>query len=166
MPACCLLWLRLYPLWAQNEDANQKKARATLDAMVAALGGQRWLTLTSSMEQGRTSGFYQGKPTGMTSEFYEIQKFPDQTRIELGKKRDVVEIYCGRSSLGGHLQREEGAAQRSGPGDYPPSRPFDPDCDARLAQGPQDSAHLWRPKPGRAASGRPNHCSSMQKMTA
>jgi hypothetical protein len=84
----------LHPLRAQDPEAaaNQKKARATLDAMVAALGGQRWLTLTSSMEQGRTSGFYQGKPTGMTAEFYEIQKFPDQSRIELGKKRDVVEI--------------------------------------------------------------------------
>jgi hypothetical protein len=92
-----IIMASLYPLGAQNEDAgaNQKKARATLDAMVSALGGQRWLTLTSSMEQGRTSGFYQGKPTGMTSEFYEIQKFPDQTRIELGKKRDVVEIIAG-----------------------------------------------------------------------
>src|SRR5271155_1578641 len=86
----------LHPAGAQAQDqdgaANQKKARATLDAMVAALGGQRWLSLTNSMEQGRTSGFYQGKPTGMTAEFYEIQKFPDQSRIELGKKRDVVEI--------------------------------------------------------------------------
>jgi hypothetical protein len=63
--------------------------------MVTALGGQRWLTLTSTMQQGRTSGFYQGKPTGETSNFYEIQKFPDQTRIELGKKRDVFEIISG-----------------------------------------------------------------------
>jgi hypothetical protein len=88
----------LHPAKAQdpNADANQKKARATLDAMVTALGGQRWLSLTSSMQQGRTSGFYQGKPTGATSEFYEIQKFPDQTRIELGKKRDVLEIINGK----------------------------------------------------------------------
>jgi hypothetical protein len=78
-----------------DADANQKKARATLDAMVTALGGQRWLTLTNSMQQGRTSGFYQGKPTGMTAEFYEIQKFPDQIRVELGKKRDVVEMIDG-----------------------------------------------------------------------
>src|ERR1700729_1790147 len=87
----------LHPAGAQDQDgaANQKKARATLDAMITALGGQRWLTLTSSMQQGRTSGFYQGKPTGATAEFYEIQKFPDQTRVELGKKRDVVEIING-----------------------------------------------------------------------
>src|ERR1700685_2870899 len=84
----------LHPALAQDQDgaANQKKARATLEAMITALGGQRWLTLTSSMQQGRTSGFYQGKPTGMTAEFYEIQKFPDQARVELGKKHDVVEL--------------------------------------------------------------------------
>src|SRR6202167_5130783 len=95
----CLLVIlaSLHLLRAQDPEAatNQKKARATLDAMVAALGGQRWLTLTSTMQQGRTSGFYLGKPTGMTSEFYEIQKFPDQTRVELGKKRDVFEIISG-----------------------------------------------------------------------
>jgi hypothetical protein len=96
--ACLLVILTLlHPAGAQDQDgaANQKKARETLDAMITALGGQRWLTLASAMQQGRTSGFYQGKPTGATSEFYEIQKFPNQTRIELGKKRDVVEIIDG-----------------------------------------------------------------------
>lgn len=83
------------PAQDAEADANQKQARATLDAMINALGGQRWLTLTSSMQQGRTSGFYLGKPTGMTAEFYEIQKFPDQTRTELGKKHDVVQIVSG-----------------------------------------------------------------------
>jgi hypothetical protein len=98
---CLLVMLTaLHPARAQNDDAaaNQKKAKATLEAMVAALGGQRWLTLVSSMQQGRTSGFYQGKPTGATAEFYEFQKFPDETRIELGKKRDVVEIISGQEA--------------------------------------------------------------------
>jgi hypothetical protein len=101
--ACSLLILAslgqvsLHPVGAQdaNADANQKQARTTLDAMVTALGGQRWLTLNNTMRQGRTSGFYLGKPTGATAEFNEIQKFPDQTRVELGKKRDVVEIISG-----------------------------------------------------------------------
>ncbi len=98
-PLLCLLFAlaTLHPLGAQDDNgaANQQKARATLDAMVAALGGERWLNLTSSMQQGRTSGFYLGKPTGMTAEFYEVQKFPDQSRVELGKKRDVVQIVSG-----------------------------------------------------------------------
>jgi hypothetical protein len=96
--ACLLLIIfSLHPSGAQDADAlaNQKKARATLDAMVAALGGQRWLTLTTAMQEGRTSAFYQGKPTGATALFYEIQKFPDQTRIELNKKHDVVELILG-----------------------------------------------------------------------
>jgi hypothetical protein len=99
--ACLLVIMAmLRPLLAQDPEAaaNQKKARATLDAMVAALGGDRWLGLSSSMQQGRTSGFYLGKPTGMTSDFYEIQKFPDQTRVELGKKRDVLEIISGNQA--------------------------------------------------------------------
>jgi hypothetical protein len=98
----CLLVIMatLHPLRAQDPEAvaNQKKARATLDAMVAALGGDRWLALTNTMQQGRTSGFYLGKPTGMTSEFLEIQVFPDQTRVELGKKRDVLEIISGEQA--------------------------------------------------------------------
>ncbi len=95
--ASFIILAALHPLGAQDDNgaANQQKARATLDAMIAALGGDRWLTLTSAMQQGRTSGFYLGKPTGMTAEFYEIQKFPDQTRVELGKKRDVVQIISG-----------------------------------------------------------------------
>jgi len=99
--ACLFVILAaLQPVGAQDADAaaNQKKAKATLDAMVAALGGQRWLNITNTMEQGRTSGFYQGKPTGATAEFYQIQKYPDQTRIELGKKRDVVEIIAGNQA--------------------------------------------------------------------
>ena len=96
--ACLTLLLSaLLPLRAQDAaaDANQLKARATLNAMVTALGGQRWLTLTSMMQQGRTSGFYLGKPTGATSEFTEVQKFPAQTRVELGKKHDVFSIISG-----------------------------------------------------------------------
>jgi hypothetical protein len=88
----------LVPARAQNDDANQKKAKAAIDAMIAALGGPRWLNLSSSMAEGRTSGFYQGKPTGATALFYEVQQFPDMVRVELGKKRDVFEITSGNNS--------------------------------------------------------------------
>jgi hypothetical protein len=75
--------------------ANDQKARAILDQMVAALGGQRWLTLQNSTLVGRTSGFYQGKPTGDISDYTQITQYPGQTRIEIGKKRNVVEIFTG-----------------------------------------------------------------------
>jgi hypothetical protein len=86
---------------AQNagEDAvakaNEQKARATLAAMVQALGGDRWLNLKDETFEGRTSGFYQGKPTGGISDYFDYRRLPDQERIELGKKRDVVEFFLG-----------------------------------------------------------------------
>ncbi len=84
---------------AQNSDAaadqNQQKAHAVLNAMVEALGGQKWLTLSNTMQQGRTSGFYQGKPTGATADYTEFRQFPGQSRIEIGKKHNVMEIFNG-----------------------------------------------------------------------
>jgi hypothetical protein len=86
---------------AQNagEDAvakaNEKKARDILAAMVQALGGDRWLTLKNASFDGRTSSFYQGKPTGGIGDYFDVRQFPDKERIELGKKRDVAEFFLG-----------------------------------------------------------------------
>lgn len=76
-------------------DESQQKARAALNAMVDALGGDRWLALTTTMQQGRTSGYYQGKPTGAIADYIELRKLPDDSRIDVGKKRDVVELFSG-----------------------------------------------------------------------
>lgn len=77
--------------------ANEQKGRATLAAMVQALGGDRWLTLKNENFDGRTSGFYQGKPTGGIGDYFDYRRFPDQERIEFGKKRDVVEFLIGNA---------------------------------------------------------------------
>ncbi|WP_236656846.1 hypothetical protein [Acidisarcina polymorpha] len=77
------------------EKANAQKARATIAAMVQALGGDRWLTLKDETFEGRTSGFYQGKPTGAIGDYFDLRRFPDRERVELGKKRDVVEFFLG-----------------------------------------------------------------------
>ena len=78
-----------------TQDVNTKKAHAALDAMVQALGGDRWLNLQNSYIEGRTSGFYQGKPTGAIGDFYSWHVFPDKDRVELTKKHDVVDIFIG-----------------------------------------------------------------------
>jgi hypothetical protein len=78
-----------------TQDANTRKARAALDAMVQAMGGDRWLNLQNSYTEGRTSGFYQGKPTGAIGDFYSWHVFPDKDRVELSKKHDVVDIFIG-----------------------------------------------------------------------
>jgi len=82
---------------AQDADvkANSDKARAALNAMVTALGGDAWLRIGDVTLEGRTSGFYQGKPTGDITDFHDTRRFPDKERVELTKKRDWIVIYNG-----------------------------------------------------------------------
>jgi len=76
---------------------NAKQARAALDAMVEALGGPAWLNLKSQVRQGHVAAFYQGKPSGTTTDYWEYHVWPDHDRIELSKHRDVVEFFIGRA---------------------------------------------------------------------
>jgi hypothetical protein len=93
--ASLLLFAIACSAFAQNTDASAQKARAKLQAMLAALGGQQWLSLQDTYIYGRVSGFYQGKPTGEISDFYEWRTPSGQLRIEAGKKHDDVEIFAG-----------------------------------------------------------------------
>ncbi len=79
------------------EDSDAK-SRKLLAAMVEALGGQKWLNLKSTYLEGRTSSFYQGKPTGSITDFFSIRTPPTpqaqgQERIEYTKKHDVASIF-------------------------------------------------------------------------
>ncbi|MGB6611574.1 MAG: hypothetical protein WBE63_17680 [Acidobacteriaceae bacterium] len=65
-----------------EEDASSKKARAALDAMVQALGGNQWLNAQNSYVEGRIAGFFQGKPTGATVRYWDWRT-PDAERIDL-----------------------------------------------------------------------------------
>jgi hypothetical protein len=76
-------------------DADQKKAKALLQDMIQAMGGDAWLHAPGYELIGRTSGFYQGKPTGAIADFWDYRQPPDKERVELGKKRQVYEIYIG-----------------------------------------------------------------------
>ena len=79
----------------QSPSANSSKARAELEAMLNALGGQRWLSLQNSYTYGRVSGFYQGKPTGEIQNYSSWSTPSGQERVEFGKKHDDVEIFTG-----------------------------------------------------------------------
>ncbi|HVJ08995.1 MAG TPA: hypothetical protein VM554_11470 [Acidisarcina sp.] len=81
---------------AATAKQNEQKARAVLDAMVQALGGDRWLSMQNRVYEGRRSGFYKGDPTGAIVDYFEFHQFPDQDRVEFTKKRDVVQILTGR----------------------------------------------------------------------
>jgi hypothetical protein len=88
------------PVSATDDAAskNAAKARAALDAMVKALGGDAWLNLKNEHREGRIAAFYHGKPSGATSEYYEYHIWPDQDRVEFTTHHDVVQIYNGNQS--------------------------------------------------------------------
>lgn len=91
-------WAQSAPLPAQDANGSDAQAVALMQQMVAALGGERWLSVKNVAEQGRTSGFYQGKPTGAIGDFFSVRTVPRSRtdaglqRVEFGKKRDVVTI--------------------------------------------------------------------------
>ena len=78
-------------------ERNATQARATLDAMVQALGGQAWLNVKNQMWQGNVAAFFHGEPSGGTTEYWERHAWPDLDRIEYGKHRDVVQFYIGQA---------------------------------------------------------------------
>jgi hypothetical protein len=80
---------------SQSPDADAQRARAKLQAMIAALGGQRWLALQNIYNYGRTTGFYQGKPTGEISDYYSWRTPSGDERVEAGKKHDDIEVFTG-----------------------------------------------------------------------
>jgi hypothetical protein len=87
-----------FALRAQTADEakNAQQARVALDAMVQALGGQAWLDLKCQMRQGHVAAFFQGKPSGGTTKYWEFHVWPDKDRIEYTAHRDVLQFYIGR----------------------------------------------------------------------
>lgn len=100
MTLALLLMTVLFNARAQTAEElgakNAQQARAVLDEMAAALGGQRWLNQKNRLCQGRVAAFYHGYAAGNTTELWEFHAWPDQDRIEFGKHRDTVQFYLGR----------------------------------------------------------------------
>src|ERR671939_642917 len=74
-------------------DENAKKARAVIEQMIAALGGERYMSVQSYEQEGRASSFYHGSPNGSTTPFWRFVKLPDKERVELLKTREWVVIH-------------------------------------------------------------------------
>jgi hypothetical protein len=81
---------------ADDAAANAEKARATLHAMVQALGGDAWLNIKNQMQQGHVAAFFHGQPDLGTTDLWQYHSWPDHDRVEVTKHRDVVELYVGR----------------------------------------------------------------------
>ena len=77
-------------------DKNARQARAALDAMVQAMGGDAWLNMKNLAREGHIAAFYRGQPDVGTTKFYEFHQWPDHDRTEFTTHRDVVQFYIGR----------------------------------------------------------------------
>lgn len=75
---------------------NAAQARAALTAMVQALGGDLWLNINNMERHGHIAAFYQGNPELGTEETFEFHQWPDHDRVDVSKRRDVVEFFVGR----------------------------------------------------------------------
>jgi hypothetical protein len=93
-----LSWPHAIRAQAADDDAakNANQARAAVDRMVQALGGQAWLNLKNQEREGFIASFFHGNPDAGTTQYYEYHAWPDQDRVELTKHRDVVEFYLDR----------------------------------------------------------------------
>ena len=80
---------------AAPQDANSKKARALLEQMIGALGGQAYLSYQDMYQEGRSSAFYEGRPSGVGGPFFRYWRWPDKERTEFFHQRDWVVIYVG-----------------------------------------------------------------------
>jgi hypothetical protein len=77
-----------------SAQANQQKARAILDRMIQALGGQAYLTLQDSETTGRSGRFYHERSEAST-EYRRFWQWPDKERVELTKQHDVIQLTVG-----------------------------------------------------------------------
>jgi hypothetical protein len=78
-----------------TDQGNAQKAKQIIDRAIQALGGQAYLNVTDMKMEGRGYSFHHGEPNSLGTVFWRFRKFPDEDRIELTKKRDVIQIYSG-----------------------------------------------------------------------
>jgi hypothetical protein len=82
-----------------EDVANAKQARAVLDKMIEALGGQTYLNVQDMEQNGRVYGFdHNGEAADAGSPFVRYWKWPDKDRVELLKHRDWILVYNGNDA--------------------------------------------------------------------
>jgi hypothetical protein len=81
--------------FASTKDPGVQKALQVLNDMIRGLGGDAYLNIRDMKSEGRTYGFYHGRPNSMSIEFWRFWEWPDNERIEITKQRDIVELFLG-----------------------------------------------------------------------
>ncbi len=80
------------PQASPKPQSSQDKARAIVDQMIQALGGQAFLSVQDYYAEGRAGSFHNESLEGW-SLFYRYWKWPNKERTELTKQRDIVRLY-------------------------------------------------------------------------
>lgn len=82
---------------AQEQAAAEPPDRGqqVFDKMIEALGGEKYLTLTGMLREGRIYDFDSGVLAGSGTRFKDYLKFPDREWLEFGKKGNIVYLYSG-----------------------------------------------------------------------
>jgi hypothetical protein len=80
---------------AVSVESSSAKARQLLDQMVAALGGDAWLTYKTLSQQGRSYSFYHGKPVSAGLPYRRFYQYPDKERHELPQQREMAYFNLG-----------------------------------------------------------------------
>lgn len=78
-----------------SDQQNARQARAIVDQGIKALGGQTYLTWRTQNAEGRGYSFHHGQPNSLGTLFWRFRQYPDKERVELTKKRDVIDIFDG-----------------------------------------------------------------------
>jgi len=81
--------------FASSRDPSVHKAYEVLNQMLRALGGDAWLNVRTMTSEGRAYSFYHGQPNSQSIVYWGFWEWPDKDRLELTKKRDIVELLVG-----------------------------------------------------------------------
>ena len=84
---------------APVDQENANKAKALIQQMIEALGGQAYMNIRDISQEGRTYSLHHGEAEGAGILFWRFYKYPDEERVELTKKRDVIEIFRGNEGF-------------------------------------------------------------------
>ena len=74
---------------------TSSQAKTLVNQAIQALGGEAYLNVKDTTQEGRAYSFYHGQSTSTGALYWRFTKFPDKERVEVTKKRDVVYVYNG-----------------------------------------------------------------------
>src|SRR3954452_22304766 len=85
-------------------ETNLETGRRVIDQAVAALGGEKFLTVKDRVETGRAYSFYRERLTGLSIAKIYTRYFddsPDELKVKerqtFGKKEDVITLFDGKA---------------------------------------------------------------------